>query len=119
ESQCYPRRGSVAVSRRLLGTGWAVRDFSPGAGQSAGAHLPAFAADDSWIAIAVPGDVHRTLIDAGRIPDPFYDRNETACAWMEQREWWYRLQFDVPASPVADDVRQELVFDGLDTFATV
>ncbi len=37
------------------------------------------------------GDVHRTLIDSGRIPDLFYDRNETACAWMKEREWWYMI----------------------------
>jgi beta-mannosidase len=103
----------------LLNTGWAVRDFTPGAGNAAGAHLPTFVADDNWIAIPVPGDVHRALIDAGRIPDPFYDRNETACAWMEEREWWYRVHFDVPATLVGDEVRQELEFHGLDTFATI
>jgi beta-galactosidase/beta-glucuronidase len=102
-----------------LDTGWSVRDFMPGAGLAAGASLPTYATDDGWLAIAVPGDVHRTLIDAGRIPDPFYDRNETACAWMEEREWWYRVEFDVPAASPGDDARQELVFNGLDTFATI
>src|SRR5258708_36153073 len=77
-----------------LANGWKLQDFSPGAGVRGGAHLPAHA-DRDWLDITVPGDVHRTLIAAGRIADPFYDRNETACAWMEQREWWYRLQFDV------------------------
>ena len=47
--------------------------------------------DDDWIPVDVPGDVHRALIAAGRIAHPFYDRNEDDCAWMEEREWWYRL----------------------------
>jgi beta-mannosidase len=66
--------------------------------------------------IEVPGDVHRTLIAAGRIPDPFYGSNESACAWMEEREWWYRVAFD-NNSP--GQQRQRLTFHGLDTFATV
>jgi len=69
--------------------------------------------DADWLPIAVPGDVHRTLLDAGRISDPFYGCNETACAWMEEREWWYRCAFDAEAGP------RRLVFHGLDTFATI
>ena len=97
---------------------WKLQDFAPGDGLRTGAHLPEHA-DQAWLGIAVPGDVHRTLIAAGRIPDPFDDRNETACAWMEEREWWCRLQFEVPPEPLAPDERHELVFEGLDTFATI
>ena len=71
-----------------------LRHFAPGDGVAAGAHLRPD--DGDWLDIADPGDVHRTLIAAGRIPDPFYDQNETACAWMEEREWWYRVRFDAP-----------------------
>jgi beta-mannosidase len=99
-------------------SGWKLRDFASGAGRTDGVHLPAYA-DDDWIDVAVPGDVHRALIETGRIPDPFYDRNETDCAWMEQREWWYRAHFETPREAMDADVRQELVFHGLDTFATV
>jgi len=108
----------LSTSTRTLETGWRIRDFEPGAGQVAGAQL-ADHADAEWIAIAVPGDVHRALIDAGRIPDPFYDRNETACAWMEAREWWYRVSFFVSEVGLSADARQQLVFHGLDTFATI
>ncbi len=101
-----------------LSEGWKVKDFPPGEGLTAGAHQPGHA-DRDWLAIPVPGDVHRLLISAGRIPDPFYDRAETACAWMEEREWWYRLTFDGPAEPADADERLEVVFEGLDTFATV
>ena len=106
------------LAKHQLSDGWKVQDFAPGAGVAAGAHLPSHA-DRDWLGIPVPGDVHRVLISAGRIPDPFYDRNETACAWMEEREWWYRLTFDAPADVPASDERGLLVFEGLDTFATV
>ncbi len=92
----------------LLSDGWKVRDFAPGHGTA-----QIDSADDAWLPIAVPGDVHRTLIDAGRIPDPFYADNEKECAWMEQREWWYHRQLQAPAGTY------RLVFHGLDTFATV
>jgi beta-mannosidase len=98
-----------------LKAGWKLHDFVEGDGLAAGAHQAQYG-DDDWLPISVPGDVHRTLIDAGRIPDPFYATNETACAWMEEREWWYRCAFDASAS---DRARQRLTFEGLDTFATI
>ena len=106
------------MSTRTLATGWKIHEFEPGAGLAAGAHTAGYA-DEEWIGIAVPGDVHRALIDAGRIPDPFYDQNETACAWMEEREWWYRVQFLASDEVLAADARCELVCHGLDTFATI
>ena len=66
-----------------------MRDFAPARG------TPRRAAGD-WVDVDVPGDVHTALVEAGRIADPFYDRNENACAWMEEREWWYRVSFDDP-----------------------
>src|SRR5215472_9184324 len=95
-----------------------LQDYAPGEGARAGVQRETF--DDSgWVAVAVPGDVHRALIAAGRIPDPFYDQNESASAWMEQREWWYRLTFDNPDPPPGPDERVQVVFEGLDTFATI
>src|SRR5713226_6732106 len=117
-----PARRAASVSKvsqaQRLSEGWKVQDFPPGGGLTAGAHQPSHA-DRDWLGIPVPGDVHRVLISAGRIADPFYDRDEPACAWMEEREWWYRLTFDGPAEPADADERLEVVFEGLDTFATV
>ena len=77
---------------------WKLQHFAPGEGLNAGCTRLDYD-DSAWLDVAVPGDVHRTLIDAGRIPDPFYDRNESACAWMEGQEWWYRVRFDGPPTP--------------------
>ena len=97
---------------------WGFQDYAPGEGLALGAQSARFA-DEAWLPIAVPGDVHRALLDAGRIPDPFYDRNEEQVAWMEDREWWYRATLDGPAEPPGAGERLQLVFQGLDTFATI
>ena len=70
-----------------------LQDFAPGEGVAADAQTSGYD-DSAWLdtgrAGRCPPDADRGRAD----PDPFYDRNETACAWMEEREWWYRLRFD-------------------------
>jgi len=97
---------------------WKLVDFAPGEGLLAGAHTETYD-DQQWIPVPVPGDVHRALIAVGRIADPFYDQNEFECAWVEDREWWYRTTFPAPSDSLQPDERLRLVFHGLDTFATV
>jgi beta-mannosidase len=97
---------------------WKLTCFEPGRGSNSGCIQPDYD-DTQWLDIHVPGDVHRTLIDNGVIPDPFYDQNESECAWMEEKEWWYRLRFDVPDTPLQADERSQLIFQGIDTFATI
>lgn len=104
------------LSRYL--TSGKLAEFEPGAGIEAGAASPELD-DDDWLSIAIPGDVHRTLIDAGRIPDPFWDQQEKECAWMEEKEWWYRIPLDVEDVAVGESERWQLVFHGLDTFVTI
>ena len=97
-------------------THWKLKDFAPDQGV-----LSAVVADqpptNDWIDINVPGDVHTALIAAGRIADPFYDKNELDCKWVEEREWWYRTTFTAPAT-LQPDERLLLAFKGVDTFAT-
>ena len=81
-----------------------LMDFAPGGGVAAGAFAERFDSG-GWIDVPVPGDVHRALIAAGRVEDPFYDRNEGKCVWMEGREWWYRLSFEGPREPLGQDER--------------
>jgi beta-mannosidase len=95
-----------------------LKDFAPSEGVRTGAFRERLD-EEAWIPIPVPGDVHRALLDAGRIEDPFYNRNEDGCAWIEDREWWYRMSFDGPQEPLGPDERLRLVFHGLDTFATI
>ncbi len=97
---------------------WKLKDYAPGEGRDAGAFQPDFD-DQDWLDIAVPGDVHRTLVAAGRIPDPFFGENEVEAAWMEEREWWYRTRFRAEGGSPAKDERALLTFHGLDTYAVL
>lgn len=72
----------------------------------------------------VPGSIHTDLLHNGQIPDPFLDLNELAVRWVAERDWRYRRT--VPADELqprdghaAGQGRVDLVFEGLDTFATV
>ncbi|MFD0584939.1 beta-mannosidase [Dactylosporangium darangshiense] len=71
-----------------------------------------------WIPASVPGGVHESLLDAGRIGHPYFGDNEHAAKWVEDATWWYRTEFDAPVD-LAGDERLRLVCDGLDTVASV
>ncbi|OIH95210.1 glycoside hydrolase family 2 protein [Curtobacterium sp. MCBA15_001] len=64
------------------------------------------------IAASVPGQVHTDLEREGLLPDPTFDRNEPATAWVGRADWAYRRQLDV--DPRGHE-RIDLVCDGLDT----
>ena len=72
----------------------------------------------SWRAATVSGCVHTDLLKHKLIPDPFKGLNELDLQWIEDADWEYRAEFDLPKSVLADEV-VELVADGLDTVATV
>jgi beta-mannosidase len=74
--------------------------------------------DDDWLAATVPGTIHTDLMANKLIADPFADLNEKKVEWVAQSEWWYRKEFILPPDFLGREV-VELVFDGLDTFATV
>lgn len=95
---------------------WKLFYFEPGRGLEQRAHRPDFD-EEKAIPVAVPGDVHTALIQAGILPDPYYDQNPEACGWVEDLEWWYRKQFSIPDAPAGK--RFELVFEGLDTLADI
>ena len=94
---------------------WQLKDFDVDGGLQAG--VPAGRDSDGWIAVALPGDTYRALVDAGRIGHPFVARNEADAAWVKDREWWWRTTFE--ASQPSAGERLTLVLEGLDTFASV
>jgi beta-mannosidase len=72
----------------------------------------------------VPGSIHTDLLHNGQIPDPFVDLNELAVRWVAERNWWYRRTISADELRLRDghpagQGRVDLVFEGLDTFATV
>ncbi|MCP4643797.1 MAG: glycoside hydrolase family 2 [bacterium] len=75
------------------------------------------ALDAVTVPAQVPGNVELDLHRAGVLPDPFFGANIRLLRPYEFNEWWYTRDFDVPV----DDLGAEwdLVFEGLDTVATV
>ena len=69
----------------------------------------------------VPGSVHTDLLAAGLIADPYLDDNEALLAWIGLCDWRYETQFEWQAPAATGSARSaaELVFEGLDTVATV
>ncbi|CAM3842053.1 glycoside hydrolase family 2 protein [Roseateles saccharophilus] len=93
-----------------LHDGWQLAEAPEGLAGPALAGLP----DAAWLPARVPGTAHGALLAAGRIPDPFYGRNEAELRWVGERRWAWRLRFD--AGELA--AHEDLVFEGLDTYCT-
>jgi beta-mannosidase len=94
--------------RSDLHAGWTVR--------AAGGPVPV-GIGDSPVPAAVPGTVHTDLLAAGLIPDPYVGTNEAELVWFHRAAWRYETTLTA-AEPAADE-RVDLVFDGLDTVATI
>jgi beta-mannosidase len=75
--------------------------------------------ESDWLEVAVPGDVHSTLLKHGKIEDPYFSTNDQACRWIEKKVWVYRMEFDRPEAATVSDVESALVLEGLDTLAEV
>ncbi|KAK2046257.1 family 2 glycosyl hydrolase [Colletotrichum somersetense] len=74
--------------------------------------------DSELLAVSqFPTNVHLDLIHHKVIPDPFIGKNELDVQWVGERQWVYRTAFVADALP--DGAKAVLVFEGLDTFATV
>jgi len=71
-----------------------------------------------WFPAHVPGSVQQDLIAAGGVPDPFKGINEAPIQWAGLTNWQFRKVIDVTPAMLARD-HVDLVFDGLDTFASV
>ncbi|MFV0622502.1 glycosyl hydrolase 2 galactose-binding domain-containing protein [Sphingomonas sp. ac-8] len=92
---------------------WQVR-IDPADTPAAGQHPR----EAKWFRATVPGSVQQDLIAAKRVPDPFKGVNEAPIQWAGLTNWQFRRTITVTPEMLARD-HLELVFDGLDTFATV
>ena len=72
----------------------------------------------TWQEGEVPGVVHLDLMRNELLADPFLGTNEKQAAWVEEKDWWYRKEFEI--SEALLEGREFLLrFEGLDTFAGV
>ncbi|WP_196259188.1 beta-mannosidase [Pelagibacterium limicola] len=67
--------------------------------------------------IALPGDVHTALLDAGEIPDPYFGQNEDAVAWVYKTPWSVERSFEVPSEFARGYIT--LTLSDVDCIATV
>ncbi len=92
---------------------WEVR-IDPADAEAAKAHPR----ETDWFAAKVPGSVQQDLIASGRVPDPFKGINQAPIQWAGLTNWQFRKVIEVTPAMLKRD-HLDLVFDGLDTFATV
>ncbi|KAI6350777.1 hypothetical protein MCOR25_010404 [Pyricularia grisea] len=105
---------TMLLTTQNLSTGWEFKATSPKPDDENQA-----AAFNSWYTVkSLPTEVHIDLHQSGLIPDPFVDLNELSVRWVADQQWTYRCQFASPPSTASSSIT-DLVFQGLDTFATV
>ncbi|MDR1157656.1 MAG: discoidin domain-containing protein [Oscillospiraceae bacterium] len=74
--------------------------------------------DASWLPATVPSTTLASYINAGAVPDPYYDmNNETISDTFFTSDFWYRNSFEIPASQQGKDVW--LNFDAINYRADV
>ncbi len=71
-----------------------------------------------WSPARIPGTVHTDLFTNGRIADPFLENNEFELQWIEEKDWEYKVDFNVDKTLLHHET-VELEFEGLDTYADV
>ena len=71
----------------------------------------------NWLPAAVPGDIHKDLMGAGLIPDPYYSDNIEECKWVTETDWCYKRDFEIEKSFLS--AQSFLRFKGIDTFAEI
>lgn len=72
-----------------------------------------------WTACeSFPTSVHVELLKAGKIPDPYIAMHEWDVQWIGEAEWAFKTVLDLTAEQLREP-HADLVFEGLDTFATV
>ncbi|KAF6816764.1 Beta-mannosidase B 1 [Colletotrichum musicola] len=92
-------------TRQQLADGWSFKQLDQ--------------SSEQWLPVQkVPSQIHLDLLANNKISDPFVDLNELSAQWIAEKDWVYRTQFVSPPTQ-SNAVRTFLVFEGLDTFATV
>lgn len=70
------------------------------------------------LSVSVPSVVQENLFDAGLIPHPYLGVVEEELLWISDHPWTYTTHFNVDPKFLKKDV-VELVFEGIDTYASV
>lgn len=71
-----------------------------------------------WMPACVPGSTYGQLLALKKIPDPYWGRNELDVQWVDRLDWEFARTVEASEADCAC-LRQELIFEGLDTVAVV
>ncbi|ODT79721.1 MAG: hypothetical protein ABS76_19300 [Pelagibacterium sp. SCN 64-44] len=74
-------------------------------------------ARDLTLPITLPGDVHTALLEAGRIPDPYFGENEKQVMWVNETAWVMERRFS--ATPADIEGYLTLTLSEVDCIATI
>ena len=97
-----PPPPSRQLTQSLSGPTWTLRS------SNGSIHCPA----------TVPGGAYTDLLHSRIIPDPYFRFHEDAIRWVAQTDWHYSNTF-TPHPTLLTFPHVELVFDGIDTVATI
>ena len=81
-------------------------------------HTPRNLGLNRWMPAVMPGTLHYHLQKLRKIPNPFYSRNELQVQWVDEQDWEIRKFIQVKPGDCTK-IRQEIIFDGIDTVAEV
>lgn len=105
-------RSAAAPVVQTIDSGWQVR-MRPG-----DPNIAAHRAAARWLPASVSGSVQTDLMAARLLADPWKGEGERAAQWVGLSDWQYRKTVSIDAATLARK-QVDLVFEGLDTFATV
>ncbi|MBL8992467.1 MAG: hypothetical protein JNM63_03950, partial [Spirochaetia bacterium] len=91
----------------LLKDSWKIFPLDPEQGFLSGAYKKKFAPKE-FAEITLPKTSSAGWFEAGKIPDPFFGKNNLDTLWMEEKEWWYLRDFELPKS----EEGWEIIFHG-------
>ncbi|WP_330587648.1 glycosyl hydrolase 2 galactose-binding domain-containing protein [Anaerocolumna sedimenticola] len=77
-----------------------------------------FDISEDYMEAKVPGTVYSTLLELGKMPDPFYRDNELKALKLMENDFTYTLNFDLSEEMLTKDALL-LHFDGIDTLADI
>ncbi|RDL29715.1 uncharacterized protein BP5553_10695 [Venustampulla echinocandica] len=108
----------MSKTQILLSSNWECKLSNPDRCKS----IPADSSLTSWSpAYHFPSVIHLELLTTSKIPDPNIGENERLVQWVGECDWEYRCRFPTPGMKYSREESKvmEMVFEGLDTFATV
>ena len=84
---------------------------------SEGKEISAGLLNKSLIPATVPGDIHKDLLNAGQIIDPYVGDNLKLCRWVTEKHWCFIKTFELPEN--FSDTHNHICLKGIDTFSEI